>query len=187
FFFQAEDGIRDFHVTGVQTCALPISLYVDGTQVDRVQAGQKAVVVLDATPFYAESGGQVGDTGLLEGGGARFAVGDTLKIQSGVFGHHGELESGALAVGDDLVARVDAVRRARTVRNHSATHLMHKALRQVLGAHVQQRGSLVDPDKTRFDFAHDAPMSVEQIVQVEAIVNAEILANHPTQASIMAY
>ncbi len=163
------------------------ALYVDGTQVDRVQAGQKAVVVLDATPFYAESGGQVGDTGLLEGGGARFAVADTLKIQAGVFGHHGELESGALAVGDTLLARVDAVRRARTVRNHSATHLMHKALRQVLGGHVQQRGSLVDPDKTRFDFAHDAPMSSEQIAQVEAIVNAEVLANQPTQAQVMAY
>ncbi|CAM4151400.1 alanine--tRNA ligase [Bordetella muralis] len=163
------------------------ALYVDGTQVDRVQAGQKAVVVLDATPFYAESGGQVGDTGLLEGGGARFAVADTLKIQAGVFGHHGELESGALAVGDTLLARVDAVRRARTVRNHSATHLMHKALRQVLGGHVQQRGSLVDPDKTRFDFAHDAPMSTEQIAQVEAIVNAEVLANQPTQAQVMAY
>src|SRR5690606_28765821 len=115
------------------------------------------------------------------------AVADTLKIQAGVFGHHGVLESGSLAVGDTLLARADAVRRARTARNHSATHLMHTALRQGLGAHGQQRGPLVDPDKTRFDFAHDAPMSVEQIAQVEAIVNAEILANHPTQASIMAY
>src|SRR5690606_32318103 len=134
-----------------------------------------------------ESGGQVGDTGLLEGGGARFAVADTQKIQAGVFGHHGLLEAGTLAVGDTLLARVDAVRRARTVRNHSATHLMHKALRQVLGGHVQQRGSLVDPDKTRFDFAHDAPLSAEQIAQVEAVVNAEVLANQPTQAQVMAY
>ena len=163
------------------------ALYVDGTQVDRAEVGQQAVVVLDTTPFYAESGGQVGDTGLLEGDGVRFAVADTLKIQAGVFGHHGQVESGALAVGDTLRARVDAVRRARTVRNHSATHLMHKALRQVLGSHVQQRGSLVDPDKTRFDFAHDAPMSAEQIAQVEAIVNAEVLANQPTRAQIMAY
>jgi len=155
--------------------------------VQEVQAGQKAVVVLDATPFYAESGGQVGDTGLLEAGGVRFAVADTLKIQAGVFGHHGVLEAGRLAVGDSLLARVDAVRRARTVRNHSATHLMHKALRQVLGAHVQQRGSLVDPDKTRFDFAHDAPLTAEQIARVEAIVNAEILANQPTVAQIMPY
>ena len=163
------------------------ALYVDGTQVDRAEVGQQAVVVLDTTPFYAESGGQVGDTGLLEGDGVRFAVADTLKIQAGVFGHHGQVESGALAVGDTLRARVDAVRRARTVRNHSATHLMHKALRQVLGSHVQQRGSLVDPDKTRFDFAHDAPMSAEQIAQVEAIVNAEVLANQPTRAQVMAY
>ncbi|SSW68386.1 alanine--tRNA ligase [Achromobacter agilis] len=163
------------------------ALYVDGTQVQQVKAGQNAVVVLDATPFYAESGGQVGDTGLLEADGVRFAVADTLKIQAGVFGHHGQLESGALSVGDTLLARVDAVRRARTVRNHSATHLMHKALRQVLGAHVQQRGSLVDPDKTRFDFAQDAPLTAEQIARVEAIVNAEILANQPTVAQVMAY
>jgi len=177
------EGYEKLELDGVKVTAL----YVDGTQVERVQAGQNAVVVLDATPFYAESGGQVGDTGLLEGGGARFAVADTLKIQAGVFGHHGVLESGALAVGDTLLARVDAVRRARTVRNHSATHLMHKALRQVLGGHVQQRGSLVDPDKTRFDFAHDAPLTAEQIAQVEAIVNAEVLANQPTQARVMAY
>jgi len=177
------EGYDTLELDGVKVAAL----YVDGTQVDRLQAGQNAVVVLDATPFYAESGGQVGDTGLLEGGGARFAVADTQKIQAGVFGHHGLLEAGTLAVGDTLLARVDAVRRARTVRNHSATHLMHKALRQVLGAHVQQRGSLVDPDKTRFDFAHDAPLSAEQIAQVEAIVNAEVLANQPTQAQVMAY
>ncbi len=163
------------------------SLYVDGTRVDAVAAGQNAVVVLDATPFYAESGGQVGDTGLLEGGNARFAVADTLKIQAGVFGHHGTLESGSIKVGDTLLAKVDAVRRARTVRNHSATHLMHKALRQVLGGHVQQRGSLVDPDKTRFDFAHDAPMTAGQITQVEEIVNAEVLANQATQARVMAF
>ena len=107
-----------------------------GTQVEQVPAGRDAVVVLDATPFYAESGGRVGDTGLLEAGGVRFAVADTLKIQPGVFGHHGTLEAGALKVGDTLLARVDASCAApRTVRaNHSATHLMHKALREVLGA-----------------------------------------------------
>ncbi|MFC4274747.1 alanine--tRNA ligase [Achromobacter aloeverae] len=164
-----------------------VALYANGTSVPRIEAGQDAVVVLDATPFYAESGGQVGDTGLLEADGVRFAVADTQKVQAGVFGHHGKLESGHLAVGDILLARVDGLRRARTVRNHSATHLMHKALRQVLGAHVQQRGSLVDPDKTRFDFAQDAPMTAEQIARVEAIVNAEILANHATQAQVMAY
>ncbi len=177
------EGYESLEISGAKV----VALYVDGTKADRVQAGQDAVVVLDATPFYAESGGQVGDTGLLEADGVRFAVADTLKIQAGVFGHHGKLESGSLAVGDSLLARVDAVRRARTVRNHSATHLMHKALRQVLGSHVQQRGSLVDPDKTRFDFAHDAPVTAEQIAQVEAIVNAEVLANHPVQAQVMAY
>lgn len=177
------EGYENLEMSGVKV----VALYVDGTRVERVEAGQNAVVVLDATPFYAESGGQVGDTGLLEADGVRFAVADTLKIQAGVFGHHGKLESGALTVGDAVLARVDAVRRARTVRNHSATHLMHKALRQVLGSHVQQRGSLVDPDKTRFDFAHDAPVTADQIAQVEAIVNAEVLSNHATQASVMAY
>ncbi|WP_454690879.1 alanine--tRNA ligase [Achromobacter aloeverae] len=177
------EGYEHLELDGVKV----VALYANGTSVPRIEAGQDAVVVLDATPFYAESGGQVGDTGLLEAAGVRFAVADTQKVQAGVFGHHGKLESGHLAVGDTLLARVDGVRRARTVRNHSATHLMHKALRQVLGAHVQQRGSLVDPDKTRFDFAQDAPMTAEQIARVEAIVNAEILANHATQAQVMAY
>ncbi|HEY0293734.1 MAG TPA: alanine--tRNA ligase [Bordetella sp.] len=181
------EGYEHLELSGAKVTAL----YVDGTQVDSVAVskpgGRNAVVVLDATPFYAESGGQVGDTGLLEGGNARFVVADTQKIQAGVFGHHGTLESGALKVGDTLLARVDVARRARTVRNHSATHLMHKALRQVLGSHVQQRGSLVDPDKTRFDFAHDAPMTAEQITRVEEIVNAQVLANQATQARVMAF
>jgi alanyl-tRNA synthetase len=163
------------------------ALYLDGTRVEKIIAGQHAIVVLDATPFYAESGGQVGDTGLISAGDARFAVGDTQKIQPGVFGHHGVLETGELAVGVTVMAEVDAIRRARTIRNHSATHLMHKALKQVLGAHVQQRGSLVDPEKTRFDFTQDAPMTPQQVVAVEAIVNAEILQNHPVQSRIMAY
>jgi alanyl-tRNA synthetase len=164
-----------------------IALYVDGTSVESIAAGQHAIVVLDATPFYAESGGQVGDKGVLKAEGSCFEVADTQKIQSGVFGHHGELREGELAVGSIVKATVDAVRRARTVRNHSATHLMHKALRQVLGAHVQQRGSLVDADKTRFDFAHDAPLTASQIAEVEQIVNAEVLANHATNAQVMAY
>ncbi|MDX3907355.1 MAG: alanine--tRNA ligase [Pigmentiphaga sp.] len=163
------------------------ALYVDGVSVPRIEAGQSAVVVLDRTPFYAESGGQVGDAGVLVHGSVRFDVEDTQKIQADVFGHHGKLASGSLAVGDTVDAQVDEVRRARTMRNHSATHLMHKALRQVLGEHVQQKGSLVDPDKTRFDFAHDAPMTAEQIAQVEAIVNREVLANTPVQAQLMAY
>jgi alanyl-tRNA synthetase len=163
------------------------ALYVEGTSVDAISEGQQAVVVLDATPFYAESGGQVGDRGELLAGNVRFEVSDTRKIQSGVFGHHGRLVSGSVAVGDVIGAHVDTQRRARTMRNHSATHLMHRALRQVLGEHVQQRGSLVDPEKTRFDFAHDAPLSAAQIAQVEQIVNAEVLANQEVSTRIMAY
>ena len=171
----------------LQADAKVVALYVGGASVDRVVSGQDAIVVLDNTPFYAESGGQVGDTGFLEASGARFAVNDTQKIQAGVFGHHGRLESGALSVGATVHANVDAEQRARTIRNHSATHLMHKALRQVLGGHVQQRGSLVDAEKTRFDFAHDAPVSDADIAQVETIVNAEVLANQATRAQVMAY
>jgi alanyl-tRNA synthetase len=144
-------------------------------------------VVLDKTPFYAESGGQVGDAGELVSAGGTFTVSDTQKIQSEVFGHHGVLATGRLAVGDKAAARVDASRRARTMRNHSATHLMHKALREVLGPHVQQKGSLVDAGKTRFDFSHDKPMSDEQIRRVEAMVNAEILRNEATSARIMKF
>ena len=144
-------------------------------------------MVLDRTPFYAESGGQIGDSGLISAGPANFSVLDTQKIQAGVFGHHGRLLSGELSVGSHVKAMVDVERRAKTVRNHSATHLMHKALREVLGAHVQQRGSLVDADKTRFDFAHDAAMSAEQIARVEQIVNAQVLANQQTMAQVMAY
>jgi len=163
------------------------AIYVDGTSVDRVDAGAEAIIVLDATPFYAESGGQVGDAGVLQAGEARFEVLDTQKVQANVFGHHGTLASGSLHVGQTVQASVDADRRARTVRNHSATHLMHKALRQVLGAHVQQRGSLVDADKTRFDFAHDAPVTSDQIKEIERIVNDEILQNHEVQANHMSY
>ncbi|MFL9863791.1 alanine--tRNA ligase [Paraburkholderia fungorum] len=164
-----------------------IALYVDGASVKEVNNGQQAVVVLDHTPFYAESGGQVGDQGVLANASVRFAVTDTLKVQADVVGHHGTLEQGTLKVGDVVKAEIDAVRRARTERNHSATHLMHKALREVLGSHVQQKGSLVDADKTRFDFAHNAPMTDEQIRQVEAIVNAEVLANAPGIVQVMPF
>ncbi|CAB4048911.1 Alanine--tRNA ligase [Paraburkholderia phenoliruptrix] len=164
-----------------------VALYVDGASVQEVAQGQQAVVVLDHTPFYAESGGQVGDQGLLANASVRFAVVDTLKVQADVVGHHGTLEQGTLKVGDVVKAEIDAVRRARTARNHSATHLMHKALREVLGSHVQQKGSLVDPDKTRFDFAHNAPMTDEQIRRVEEIVNAEVLANAPGIVRVMPF
>ncbi|MFM0371527.1 alanine--tRNA ligase [Paraburkholderia aspalathi] len=164
-----------------------IALYVDGASVKEVNHGQQAVVVLDHTPFYAESGGQVGDQGVLANASVRFAVADTLKVQADVVGHHGTLEQGTLKIGDVVKAEIDAVRRARTERNHSATHLMHKALREVLGSHVQQKGSLVDADKTRFDFAHNSPMTDEQIRQVEAIVNAEVLANAPGIVRVMPF
>ncbi|WP_105133270.1 alanine--tRNA ligase [Burkholderia sp. BE12] len=164
-----------------------VALYVDGSAVNEVKAGQDAVVVLDHTPFYAESGGQVGDQGVLANAATRFAVADTLKVQADVVGHHGTLEQGTLKVGDVLRAEIDAHRRARTQRNHSATHLMHKALREVLGAHVQQKGSLVDADKTRFDFAHNAPMTDDEIRRVEQIVNNEILANAPGIVRVMPY
>ncbi|HNC68102.1 MAG TPA: DHHA1 domain-containing protein, partial [Thauera aminoaromatica] len=134
----------------------------------------------------AESGGQVGDRGELRAAAGIFGVEDTQKIQAAVFGHHGVVRTGKLAVGQGVAARVDVAARAATARNHSVTHLMHKALREVLGAHVQQKGSLVDPDKTRFDFAHTAPMSAEEIREVEEIVNREILANAATQAEVMA-
>ena len=162
-----------------------LALYAGGVSVQELKAGQDGIVVLDTTPFYAESGGQVGDKGVIKAANGVFEVEDTLKIQAEVFGHHGVLQSGSLKVGDTVDAQVDEVKRARTIRNHSATHLMHKALREVLGSHVQQKGSLVDPDKTRFDFSHNAPMTAEQIAQVEAIVNREILENHATQAQHM--
>ena len=164
-----------------------LALYLDGVQVDNVSAGQQAIIVLDRTPFYAESGGQVGDSGLLKTATSSFTVLDTQKIQSSVFGHHGQITLGTLSVGDQVFAEVNATNRAKTVRNHSATHLMHKALRDVLGGHVQQRGSLVDADKTRFDFAHDAPVSAADIEKVERLVNAEILANQAARAQVMAY
>ncbi len=162
-----------------------VALYVDGSAVEAARAGDDAVVVLDHTPFYAESGGQVGDTGELRNAVARVLVEDTVKIQAAVVGHEGRVVEGEIRVGDVLNAKVDTERRARTVRNHSATHLMHKALREVLGEHVQQKGSLVDAERTRFDFAHNAPVTAEQIRKVEALVNAEILENHATNARVL--
>ncbi len=169
----------------LETPARVLALYQDGTAVNELHEGEFGVAVLEQTPFYAESGGQVGDRGELRGGNAIFAVEDTQKIQASVFGHHGVVKTGTLKVGDAVAARVDMQARAATMRNHSATHLMHKALREVLGSHVQQKGSLVDPDKTRFDFVHNAPMTDEEIRRVEAMVNAEILANSATRVRVM--
>ena len=163
-----------------------VALYVDGAAVQAINAGQSGVVVLNTTPFYAESGGQVGDQGRLTAAGATFTVDDTLKIKADVFGHHGTQEAGTLKVGDAVTAQVNTALRAATVRNHSATHLMHKALREVLGDHVQQKGSLVNAERTRFDFAHNAPVTDAQIREIEARVNAEILSNVATDASVMA-
>lgn len=169
----------------LQAPAKILALYLDGVSVAALNHGQSGVVVLDNTPFYAESGGQVGDEGELVSGSVRFAVGDTQKIKADVFGHHGKLSTGTLNVGDSLTATVRSGIRLATVRNHSATHLMHKALREVLGDHVQQKGSLVNDERTRFDFAHNAPVTDAQIADIETRVNHEILANASTQARVM--
>jgi len=179
-------GKTEFH--GYDTLSLPakvVALYREGARVQALKSGDSGTVVLDCTPFYAEAGGQVGDRGELVGSGGTFEVADTQRIQADVSGHHGTLKTGTLKTDDRVEARVDTVLRARTMRNHSVTHLMHKALREVLGAHVQQKGSLVDADKTRFDFSHDKPMSEREIREVERRVNAEILHNTPTRAQVM--
>ena len=167
-----------------------VALYRDGSAVDSLSTGQAGVVVLNRTPFYAESGGQVGDRGELSRTGAcltLFSVHDTQKIQPDVFGHHGEVKTGEIKIGDTVVASVDAHARARSAWNHSATHLMHAALRRVLGDHVQQKGSLVDPDRTRFDFSHPQPMTEIEIRTVESLVNRAIRANYPVEARLMKY
>ncbi len=169
----------------LETPAKILALYKDSISVKALTEGEQGVVVLDNTAFYAESGGQVGDIGELRSTDGIFAVEDTQKIQAAVFGHHGILKTGTLKVGDQLNAKVNMQARASSMRNHSATHLMHSALRAVLGDHVQQKGSLVDTEKTRFDFVHNAPVTEAEIAQVEKIVNAEILTNSATQARIM--
>ncbi|ELX2480345.1 TPA: alanine--tRNA ligase [Salmonella enterica subsp. arizonae] len=160
------------------------ALFVDGKAVEAINAGQEAVVVLDQTPFYAESGGQVGDKGELKGVGFTFAVNDTQKYGQAI-GHLGKLSAGALKVGDVVQADVDEARRARIRLNHSATHLMHAALRQVLGAHVAQKGSLVSDKVLRFDFSHNEAMKPSEIREVEDLVNAQIRRNLPIETHIM--
>jgi len=160
------------------------ALFVDGQQVEQISAGQDAVVVLDETPFYGESGGQVGDTGVLAGQNAEFSVQDTQKYGKAI-GHIGKLSSGQLRVGDRLHAQVDETRRARIRLNHSATHLLHAALRQVLGDHVGQKGSLVNDKYLRFDFSHFEAMKPQEIRQVEDIVNAQIRRNLVVETEIM--
>lgn len=160
------------------------ALFVDGKAVDAINAGQEAVVVLDQTPFYAESGGQVGDKGELKGANFSFAVEDTQKYGQAI-GHIGKLATGSLKVGDAVQADVDEARRARIRLNHSATHLMHAALRQVLGTHVSQKGSLVNDKVLRFDFSHNEAMKPEEIRAVEDLVNAQIRRNLPIETNIM--
>ena len=162
-----------------------LALYKDGVPVNELHEGEIGVVVLDDTPFYAESGGQVGDSGELRSVHGIFTVEDTQKIQASVFGHHGTVTTGKLTVGNGVTARVDAAARFRIMRNHSATHLMHKALREVLGNHVQQKGSQVDVGKTRFDFVHTQPLSDAEILKVECLVNAEVLANTECRSRVM--
>ena len=181
-----EGGKTEFH--GYETLTLPAkvaALYREGAKVQALKSGEHGTVVLDRTPFYAESGGQVGDRGEVLGSSGTFEVIDTQKVQADVYGHQGTLKTGTLKVGDKVEARVDTALRARTMRNHSVTHLMHKALREVLGPHVQQKGSLVDADKTRFDFSHDKPLSGAELREVEQRVNAEILQNTATRAQVM--
>ncbi|MEY3201862.1 MAG: hypothetical protein RIR70_1412, partial [Pseudomonadota bacterium] len=164
-----------------------VALYRDGVRVNQLSAGETGVVVLDRTPFYAESGGQVGDCGRLVSEHGVFEVADTQKIAADVFGHQGRLVSGTLTVGNVTQAAVDMSSRAAAQWNHSATHLLHAALREVLGAHVQQKGSLVNPERTRFDFSHPQPMSAAEIARVEALVNAQIRANHAVSAALKSY
>ena len=169
----------------LETQATVLALYREGVAVDALAEGELGIVVLERTPFYAESGGQAGDRGELRGGGAIFSVEDTQKIQADVFGHHGVVTTGLLKVGAGMTAAVDTTARARTARHHSATHLLHKALRDRLGPHVQQKGSQVDASKTRFDFAHTQPLSSADIAHIEQQVNAEIMTNAATQARVL--
>jgi len=179
------DGYKTLSAEGRVT-----ALFHEGSSVDTLSAGQEGIVVLDRTPFYAESGGQVGDRGELTRSDVcltLFAVHDAQKIQPDVIGHHGEVKTGEIRVGDTVSAQVDAHTRERTALNHSATHLMHAALRKVLGDHVQQKGSLVDAERTRFDFSHTQPLTDQEIHTVESLVNRAIRANDAVETRLMAY
>jgi len=169
----------------LQEEATIVALYRGGESCDALEAGEEGLVILDRSPFYGESGGQVGDRGWLNTETARFGVQDTQKKGDGVLVHVGRVEEGALTVGDRVDARVDADRRRATALNHSATHLLHAALREVLGPHVQQKGSLVGPERLRFDFSHFEPVSREQLLTIERMVNREVRANHLVETRIM--
>ncbi|MBV8062080.1 MAG: alanine--tRNA ligase, partial [Nevskia sp.] len=170
-----------------QDAAKVVAIIRNGQPAERIEAGEDAVVFLDRTPFYAESGGQVGDTGVLAAPGIRFAVSDTQALNPNARGHIGKLDSGSLRVGDSVEAQIHAGRRAAIKRNHSATHLLHAALRTVLGTHVAQKGSLVAPERLRFDFSHDRAMTAEEIAEVERLVNSEVLANVAADIKLSSY
>lgn len=192
--FAMEENIKyvgqptEFHgYTALQHEGQILTIYKQGSMVDFIEAGDKAVIVLDQTPFYAESGGQVGDCGELLASNGTFSVSDTQKIQSNVFGHHGVLRSGRLVVGDKILAKVNPTARANTANNHSATHLLHAALRHVLGQHVTQKGSLVDANRLRFDFSHHSPVTVDELRQIENLVNEQIRHNQNVETQLMKY
>ena len=179
------DGVTQFSgYEHLQRHSKVVALFVEGQPVNEIQAGVNAIVVLDDTPFYGESGGQVGDKGILKTAAGVFSVSDTQKYGKAI-GHQGSLNSGKLSVGDSVEAEVDIARRDRIRLNHSATHLLHAALRQVLGKHVAQKGSLVNDNYLRFDFSHFEAMKPEEIRQVEDLVNAQIRLNLPIQTTIM--
>ncbi|WP_292993408.1 alanine--tRNA ligase [Nitrosomonas sp.] len=164
-----------------------LAIYKQGSAVDFIEAGDEALVVLDQSPFYAESGGQVGDSGELLAANGTFAVADTQKIQAGVFGHKGLLRSGRLVIKDSVLAKVNPLTRTSTANNHSATHLLHAALRKVLGTHVTQKGSLVDANRARFDFSHNAPLTVDELRETERLVNEQIRHNWVVASETMKY
>lgn len=164
-----------------------LAIYKQGSAVDFIEAGDEALVVLDQTPFYAESGGQVGDCGELLAGNGTFAIADTQKIQAGVFGHKGLLRTGRLMIKDTVLAKVNPLTRTSTANNHSATHLLHAALRKVLGTHVTQKGSLVDASRARFDFSHNAPLTADELRETERLVNEQIRHNWVVASETMKY
>jgi len=186
----AGDNTQFYGYDALQTKSKVIAVYKDGFSVDSLAQGDAGIVVLDKTPFYAESGGQVGDRGVIATGissHTTFKVSDTQKVQPEVFGHHGEVVSGQIKVGDSVTSEVDSDHRSATMFNHSATHLLHAALRSVLGSHVQQKGSLVDASKTRFDFSHPKPLSQAEVEEIEIVVNEAIRGNASVNARVMNY
>ena len=186
----AGDNTQFYGYDALQTKSKVIAVYKDGFSVDSLAQGEAGIVLLDKTPFYAESGGQVGDRGVIATGissHTTFKVSDTQKVQPEVFGHHGEVVSGQIKVGDSVTSEVDSDHRSATMFNHSATHLLHAALRSVLGSHVQQKGSLVDASKTRFDFSHPKPLSQAEVEEIEIVVNEVIRGNANVNARVMSY